>query len=216
MAQIARTAELCQHLCLNVYGDVKYGDLGMTPANLGHPTVRACAQTVIEAEKRHGKNAAAFLTAVSGPLATLMERDDLAALGVPRQGNNVASSQYLYFDGQLSFLLFEVPKGGTIPPHDHGVWEMFAVYRGRIHHTVYRRADDGSVDGYAELEETDDRVMSAGETAIVAPPADIHGFTALDEGTMGLTIVSGAYKPNRHYYNPEANSYTVKTPSNPH
>lgn len=177
-------------------------------------TVRECAEAVIAAQRGHDAGPAAFLAAIRQPIAALLERDDLRGMGIPRQGNNVDWSQYLYFDGDLSFLLFEVPEGGRIPPHDHGVWELFAVYRGRMRHTVYRRTDDGATEGYATLEATDDRVMRAGESAIVAPPADIHGFAALDGGAMGLTVVSGAYKPDRHYYDPDANSYVVRRAAN--
>ncbi|MCY4394895.1 MAG: hypothetical protein OXC10_07160 [Rhodospirillaceae bacterium] len=177
-------------------------------------TVRECAEAVIAAQRRHGAGPAALLAAVGRPIAALLERDDLREQGIPRQGNNVAWSQYLYFDGDLSFLLFEVPEGGSVPPHDHGVWELFAVYRGRMRHTVYRRTDDGAVAGYAKLAATDDRVMRAGESAIVAPPADIHGFRALDGDAMGLTVVSGKYKPDRHYYDPDKDSYVVKRTAN--
>ncbi len=52
-------------------------------------------------------------------------------------------------------------------------------------------------------------------SAFVAPPADIHSFTALEDGTLGLTIVNGAYKDERHYYRPETNSYVVKKQQNP-
>lgn len=177
-------------------------------------TVRECAEAVIAAQRRHGAEPAAFLAAIERPIAALLERDDLREKGVPRQGNNVAWSQYLYFDGDLSFLLFEVPEGGRVPPHDHGVWELFAVYRGRMRHTVYRRTDDGSNEGYATLEATDDRIMSTGQSAIVAPPADIHGFCALDGDAMGLTVVSGTYKPDRHYYDTDTDSYVVKRAAN--
>ncbi len=186
----------------------------MPAASPPQMTVRTCAEAVIAAQRRHGPEPAAFLAAIERPIAALLERDDLRGQGIPRQGNNVDWSRYLYFDGDLSFLLFEVPEGGRIPPHDHGVWELFAVYRGRMRHTVYRRTDDASVEGYATLEATDDRAMGAGESAIVAPPADIHGFAALDGGAMGLTVVSGRYKPDRHYYDPEANSYVIKRAAN--
>jgi predicted metal-dependent enzyme (double-stranded beta helix superfamily) len=53
---------------------------------------------------------------------------------------------YLYFDGELSILLYQVPKGKTIPPHDHGIWETLSVYRGRMKHVV-TSADDGLVPG---------------------------------------------------------------------
>lgn len=178
------------------------------------PTVRSCATAIIAAVESHGDDRCALIEAIKAPLAKLTRRDDLRDLGIPRQGNNVAFSRYLYFDGELSILLFEVPKGRTIPPHDHGVWEGFCVYRGKVRHTVYQRADDGAVEGFAELETVQDDVMGPGDLAIVAPPADIHSFTALEDGTLGITIVNGAYKEERHYYQPEAKTYVVKKQRN--
>lgn len=178
-------------------------------------SVRDCAREIIAAVKAHGKDRAALLSALKAPLAALTERDDLRDLGIPRQGNNVAFSSYLYFDGELSILLFEVPHERAVPPHDHGVWEGFCVYRGKVRHSVYRRADDASVEGFAELETVDEGIMRQGDLAIVAPPADIHSFQALEEGTLGITVVNGTYKRERLYYQPENKTYTVKTPNNP-
>lgn len=178
------------------------------------PTVRSCATAIIAAVESHGDNRSALIEAIKAPLAKLTKREDLRDLGIPRQGNNVAFSRYLYFDGELSILLFEVPKGRTVPPHDHGVWEGFCVYRGKVRHTVYQRADDGTIEGFAELETVQDDVMEPGDLAIVAPPADIHSFTALEDGALGITIVNGAYKKERHYYEPEAKTYVVKKQHN--
>lgn len=173
-------------------------------------TIWECASAVRKAIAQFENDRAALLEALRAPLAGLLERDDLPAIGIPRQGNNVAFSQYLYFDGDLTILLFEVPKERPVPPHDHGVLEGFCVYRGSVRHTVYQRADDASRPGYAELETLRDDIMNPGDIAIVAPPADIHGFVALEDNTMGVTIVSGAYKEDRHYYRPEDNSYEVR------
>ena len=68
------------------------------------------------------------------------------------------------------------------------------MYRGRIRHVVYERVDDQTVPGAAELRVAEDRELGPGDFAIVAPPADIHSFTALSDGTYGITVVSGAYK----------------------
>ena len=180
------------------------------------PTVRGCAKALIDAVEEHGDDREALIAAIKAPIAELARHPGLLELGIPRQGNNVASSQYLYFDGQLSILIFELPKGKTIPPHDHGVWEAFCVYRGQVRHKVFLRVDDRSVEGYAELDTVDDCELTKGDVVIVAPPADIHSFTALEEGTLGITVVNGAYSGQRHYYQPESNSYVVKKPSNPH
>ena len=73
----------------------------------------------------------------------LVAQPDLIERGIPRVGNNVAFSRYLYFDGDLSILLYAVPKDQPIPPHDHGIWETLTVYRGRVRHVLYERVDDG-------------------------------------------------------------------------
>ncbi|SLN72111.1 hypothetical protein [Oceanibacterium hippocampi] len=178
-------------------------------------TVRACAQAIVDAVERFGDDRNGLTAALRVPLGALARRDDLRDLGVPRQGNNVAFSSYLYFDGELSILLFEIPHDRAVPPHDHGVWEGFCVYRGKVRHSVYRRADDGTVDGFAELETVEESDMGPGDLSIVTPPADIHGFQALEEGSLGITVVNGVYKPERLYYQPEAKTYVVKTPNNP-
>ena len=179
------------------------------------PTIRACAQQILAAIDHHGSDSEALRAAIQEPLRELMRRDDLRELGIPRHGNNVAFSRYLYFDGELSILLFEVPKEKPVPPHDHGVWEGFCVYRGAVRHSVYRRGDDGSVEGHAELETVSEEVMRPGDIAILAQQADIHGFVALEEGTLGITVVNGSYKAERLYYQPEKKTYVVRKPQNP-
>jgi predicted metal-dependent enzyme (double-stranded beta helix superfamily) len=183
-------------------------------ANLSQPTVRNCAQAIVTAIARHGQDSAKLGAAIRASLQELMSRPDLLSLGVPREGNNVAVSYYLYFDGELSILLYQVPKGKTIPPHDHGIWETLSVYRGRMKHVVYERADDGLVPGTAELRVIDDRVLERGDFAIVAPPADIHSFSALCDDTYAITVVNGAYKPDRHYYQPDEKTYVVRPQRN--
>ena len=53
--------------------------------------------------------------------------------------------------------------------------------------------DDGSVDGHAELKCIEDKIFKPMEMAMVIPPAEIHSFTAQEEGTFILTIVGGNY-----------------------
>ena len=177
-------------------------------------TIRDCAQEIVAAIARHDTDSRALGAAMDVALRKLMQRPDLLEAGAPRQGNNVAMSRYLYFDGELSILLYAVPKGQTIPPHDHGTWETVSVYRGSMRHIVYERVDDGAKPGFAELRAIDDRVLARHDFAIVAPPTDIHSFTALTDDTYGITVVSGPYKDARHYYKPEEKSYVVKQQRN--
>ena len=176
--------------------------------------VRDCALAIHGAIAAHGNNGAAIAPAIRAALAALMKEHDLLERGIDRQGNNVAFSRYLYYDGELSILIYEVPMGRTIPAHDHGIWETLSVYRGRLRHIVYARADDGRVPGVADLRVQEDVVLERGDFAIVAPPTDIHSFTALDEGTYGITVVNGAYKAERHYYDPAAGTYEVRAGRN--
>ena len=84
--------------------------------------VRDCAQAIIAAIAEHGNDNAALAPCIRAALATLMREPDLLERGIARQGNNVAFSRYLYYDGELSILIYEVPKDRTIPAHDHGIW----------------------------------------------------------------------------------------------
>lgn len=142
----------------------------------------------------------------------LLDRPDLLKLGVKRQANHIDNSRWLYYDGQLSVTLDEFPKGKLIPPHDHGIWEALVMCSGRLSHTVYARADDGKVEGHAELRTTEDVELERGEITMVVPPGDIHSFKALTDGVFVITIVGGEYSPTRHYYRTEDNTYAVRTP----
>jgi predicted metal-dependent enzyme (double-stranded beta helix superfamily) len=142
----------------------------------------------------------------------LLARADLLKLGTKRQANHIDNSRYLYYDGQLSMTLDEFPNGKLIPPHDHGIWEALVLCTGRLSHTVYARADDGKVEGHAELRVVEDVELKRGEITMVVPPGDIHSFKALADSTFVITIVGGEYSPTRHYYRTEDNTYVVRTP----
>jgi predicted metal-dependent enzyme (double-stranded beta helix superfamily) len=143
----------------------------------------------------------------------LIARPDLLKLGTKRQANHIDNSKYLYFDGQVSMTLDQFPKGKLIPPHDHGIWEALVVCRGRLRHTVYERADDGTIEGYADLRVVEDCELKPGEVTMVVPPAEIHSFQAQADETYVITIVGGEYSPLRHYYQVEEKTYITRTPA---
>ena len=174
-------------------------------------TVRELADEVVKLVKLHGQDGKKLLDGLREPVQRLM-KNDLATQGVKREGNHIDNSKYLYYDGQLVISLDEFPKGKRIPPHDHGVWEALAVYQGSFDHTVYERKDDGSKEGYADLAVVDDRRLRPGDVAIVAQPAEIHTFVALEEGTYSITVVGGHYKELRHYFNPDDKTCVVRKP----
>jgi predicted metal-dependent enzyme (double-stranded beta helix superfamily) len=176
--------------------------------SLTTPVIRAVAAAIAA----HADDPAALAQALEVPFRKLLDTPDLQSIGIPRAGNHVSNSFYLYYDGELSILLFELPKGKRIPAHDHGNWESMGIYRGEVHHTVYERTDDGATPGIATLRTVDDRILKQGNTAIVAPPADIHSFVATTDDTWGITLANGIYKEERCYYDPEKGTVVRKRP----
>jgi len=176
-------------------------------------TTAEFARQIVSAAERFGSNETDRMrAAIADPIRRLVERDDLLEAALPRPGNNVAESYYLYFDGELSIILFKVPTERPVQPHDHGVWEILFVYRGALEHTVYERVDDGSVAGRAVLRDHQCATLHPGDCAVVAPPRDIHGFRALTDGTWGITVSRGLYKPERLYFDVAAQTCATRRP----
>ena len=69
-------------------------------------------------------------------------------------------------------LLSWLPGRGT-PPHDHGTWGVVVGVEGDEVNTFYKRVDDGSRPGHAELRKLSEKVFQPGE-AIGITPAIIH------------------------------------------
>ena len=184
-------------------------------SNLGNDhSVRASAMALIEAIDQYNldRDSDKLRRGLLEATQPLLARPDLMKLGTKRQANHIDNSKWLYYDGQLSLTLDEFPKDKLIPPHDHGIWEALILCSGRLSHTVYARADDGKVEGHAELRVVEDVELTRGEITMVVPPGDIHSFKALSDGTFVITIVGGEYSPTRHYYRTEDNTYVVRTP----
>jgi predicted metal-dependent enzyme (double-stranded beta helix superfamily) len=186
------------------------------PASVGAPEPLGMAEFVRElvaAADRYGeRDLEGMRAAVAEPIRRLVGRQDLLSLGLPRPGNNVDESWYLYYDGELSAVLFKVPAGPPVQPHDHGLWETLLVYRGALQHTLYERADDGRVPGRAVLRERESRILQPGDFAVVAPPRDIHGFHAVTDGTYGITVSRGLYNPKRLYFDVQAQTCATRRP----
>jgi predicted metal-dependent enzyme (double-stranded beta helix superfamily) len=174
-------------------------------------SIRDLAEEVRRQMSIHGSDGPKLLDGLCDPISRILA-SDLSNVGVKREGNHIDESRYLYYDGEMSITFDHLPKDKDIPPHDHGTWETLAIYSGRLRHTVYDRKDDGGTEGYAELCVIDDRVLDCKDMAIVAPPADIHSFTALTDDTWSVTVVGGRYGVDRAYYQPDTNSYVRLNP----
>ncbi|SEK09088.1 hypothetical protein MAA5396_03973 [Marinovum algicola] len=175
------------------------------PDTTAKVSIRDTAKAVIRAIDDAGENPTKLRQGILEATDPLRRRADLLDLGTKRLANHIeANSKHLYYDGELSITLDRVPTGRVIPPHDHGLWEAVLVCTGSLQHAIYQRADDGSVEGYAELELVEDRVIQPGDLALVIPPAEIHSFEALEEDTWLINVVGGNYRAHRNYFNIEA------------
>jgi predicted metal-dependent enzyme (double-stranded beta helix superfamily) len=172
-------------------------------------TIRECADAVRVTIERNQNNLEKLRSELLEAVRAFISREDLYELGAKRPGNHIDNSKYIYYDGELSITLDQLPKNMVVPPHDHGIWEALIILKGRLHHSVYDRLDNGSKDGHAKLKQIEDKTFMPMELAMVIPPAEIHSFTALEDETYILTIVGGNYAANRHYYNVEENTYVV-------
>jgi predicted metal-dependent enzyme (double-stranded beta helix superfamily) len=108
----------------------------------------------------------------------------------------------LYRDPTHGFIQmghFHRPGHGNAP-HDHGpCWVLYGVYRGEIEITTYRRLDDGSVPGQAQLEVKDVVRVKPG---MVRPylPGEIHSTRAIDpDGSLVMRFLSADLDPVERY-----------------
>lgn len=91
-------------------------------------------------------------------------------------------------DKLFSVRLFVWEDQVPYPIHDHGAWGVVGSLANLVQETKFRRLDDGSQDGYAELEVKSEAVLSPGETTYVLPLNDgIHRMQALEHATA-LTL----------------------------
>ena len=176
-------------------------------------TNRQCAHAILDLIATQPVNNTTFLEQLAQALRRLMARPDFQSLGVKRQSNHTGDgSRWLYYDGETSIVVDKLPVGRLVPAHDHGVWEAICVYQGRLSHTTYVRTDDESKQGYADLKVVDDRILTAGDAVMLAPPTEIHSFHAVEENTSFLTVMGGPYKQFRNYFNPAEKTVVVRQP----
>jgi predicted metal-dependent enzyme (double-stranded beta helix superfamily) len=101
------------------------------------------------------------------------------------------------------------PNGGT-PVHDHaGSWAVEVILDGSLHTKRFKRLDDDSRPGHAELRQTAELDIPARAIAHVIPPdQDVHQFTNItDRPVLSFHIYGGDItQQTRSRFTPEENA----------
>lgn len=98
-------------------------------------------------------------------------------------------------------------KGEVSCVHDHRTWAVIGIVQGQETHQIWRRTDDRSKQGYAEIEPTNR--MTLGEGQIISLPEDgIH--SVVNDSDLDTTIAIHVYggdleKIGRNQYFPDEN-----------
>lgn len=119
------------------------------------------------------------LARMKQPLIALARRKELfpeAHFPGPAAGED--DSLYLLSeDDDRRFALYVYRPGPTkrTPPHNHTTWAIVIGVDGVEQNTVYRRVDDGSVPGHAEVVPVEEIAVGPGQ-AVAYLPDDIHSI----------------------------------------
>ena len=173
--------------------------------------VRACAGDLIEILDEVGDEILRQEKAIRAVLQDLLGVPGLDTVNANPTGSDLGSAMgtgWLYYDCDLRIVRGRMQAGFAQSPHDHGGWNIFAVYRGAAHYRSYRRTDDGSQPFRADLEVIEDRIMSDGDvTLLPAPPGDIHAVAGLAPETVTLLVARGPFSAVRRQFMPERHAY---------
>ncbi|HOV80906.1 MAG TPA: cysteine dioxygenase family protein [Bacillota bacterium] len=85
-------------------------------------------------------------------------------------------------DGNFSLRLFIWEPGVTYPAHDHGSWGVVGAWAGEVEEVKFRRLDDGSREGFADLAVESKASLTPGKLTAVLPLNDgIHRMRAVGD-----------------------------------
>ena len=137
------------------------------------------------------------LSAIASMTQELSRRDDLCDLGVwrdPTPGGNTIGSYRLHSepDDTLVLSVSRFSQEKPTPVHTHGTWGVICRYQGRDNYEGWRRVDDGSEPGKAELELLVDSVLERGDAVYwLEYPGDIHRQQALGDEPSWEVLLMG-------------------------
>ena len=156
---------------------------------------------------REGRDDAAMAVAVPdlAKRLVLMKHNWLRTYMCVAGAGNAAGIHALHEEPDHSLAIFVVTwmPGDETPPHDHGTWAVIAGLDGHETNHWWKRFDDGSKPGYADVRRTGaERIDAAG---IVAMAGDAIHSLHNDSGAVSTTLhiygLNVDYT-DRHKYDP--------------
>lgn len=154
---------------------------------------RAVAESLVDIraiENADGVTAAS-LEKIKGVLLQLAQKrslfDERAFPPPDRDGISNFYKLSIDEDDRYALYLSVGRKGRETPPHNHTTWAVIVGMSGEEENRIYARADDGSVDGEAELKQTDSRILRADDGLAYMPDA-IHSIHVISD------------EPTRHFH----------------
>lgn len=161
----------------------------------------------VQAIMSSGGERSRIIEQVEPLLKRLMEDDDLLKEEY-RIDLKDGRHRYEFFKSDDESLTITAPAflpGRPTPVHDHLTWGVIGVYSGWQRTTRYRRRDDGSRVGKADLDVVEDELLTRGATYPLLPPDDIHRIEALgDEPGVSIHVLGADLRhQQRHIFHPE-------------
>jgi predicted metal-dependent enzyme (double-stranded beta helix superfamily) len=121
-----------------------------------------------------------------------------------------AATHRLHEEPDHSLAVFVVTwlPGDETPPHDHGTWAVIAGLDGHETNHWWKRTDDGSIPGFANVERSGHERIDSG-TIIAMPGRAIH---SLHNDSDAVSVTLHVYGRNvnytdRHKYDPARHTF---------
>jgi predicted metal-dependent enzyme (double-stranded beta helix superfamily) len=88
-----------------------------------------------------------------------------------------------------ALMLARFPAEAATPIHNHNSWGVLCVISGRDKHIGWRRLDDGSTAGHAQVARGQERELGPGDILWFGPPPyDIHSQQGIDGAAWELVF----------------------------
>ena len=124
---------------------------------------------------RAERSAAAIVAQAKPLLAKLIRQPDCIEAKFKERGPTAYGRYMLHRAARFNVNVVVWGPGDNAKAHNHDTWGLVGVIENEIQETRFRRKDDGSKPGYAELEVTAVLNNNAGMVSTLVPPNDdIH------------------------------------------